>query len=521
MQETSQEQLQAVRGHLENLDEEELRGLAQAHDIDLTGIERREDILEVISIHPGINSILGLEDSAAVEEPAPEGHPEDETHDRAKGDPPEEPKYAEEDPQGESHDRTIAGLKDHLKAALRTSIDLSGPSQYLSETVSKFRGKGFDGAILTARDAVHQMEERTKEYVETSWAFAIASAQKIWESSKKSSKPGQKLKKILREASDLFQEGNVLESTSLLEKLTDATLSLYEKEMQKAKEHVATQEKALENIDAMGGDIARARAMLTKAGTALAENRRFDYLGTIEGADTLVHQARDIRIEEIREAVDSVEAVIEEARSIGADVEEASDLIAQVRDAVKASEFVQAHDLVTQAERVSLEAQKEHMERVADLRDRQLTQVKELIGQIKPLIDRARAEGFRANEAIEDLKAALEYVKSNDYVNALLRAKKAYRAVKSFQSEVEAAKLADSTLLGEEETLPEPPKAGKTTEMPPEPVEVVQAVPNEGHGKAPAPPDQTACPRCGSISVEVGPRRKAQCQSCGKKFRAG
>ncbi|MEE8232613.1 MAG: hypothetical protein V3R46_04755 [Thermoplasmata archaeon] len=520
MQETSQELLHAVRGHLENLDEEELRRLAQAHDIDLTGLERREDILEVISIHPGINSILGLEDHASVDEHPPEEHPEDETHDRAEGAPPEEPEHPEEHPQDESHDRTMAGLKDHLKAALRTSVDLSGPSQYLSETVSKFRGKGFDGAILTARDAVHQMEERTKEYVETSWAFAIASAQQIWESSKKSSKPGQKLKKILREASDLFQEGNVLESTSLLEKLTDATLSLYEKEMQKAKEHVAAQEKALENIEAMGGDIARARAMLTKAGSALEENRRFDYLGTIEGADTLVHQAREIRIEEIREAVDSVEAVIEEARSIGADVEEASDLLSQVREAVKASEFVQAHDLVTQAERVSLEAQKDHMELVADLRDRQLGQVKELIGQIKPLIDRARAEGFRANEAIEDLKAALEYVKSNDYVNALLRAKKAYRSVKSFQSEVEATKLADSTPLGEDETLPEPPEDEKTTELPPEPVEVAKAVPDEGRGEAPAPPDQAACPRCGSISVEVGPRNKAQCQSCGKKFRA-
>ncbi|MFQ5918863.1 MAG: hypothetical protein ACE5I4_02300, partial [Thermoplasmata archaeon] len=345
--------MQAVRMHLETLNEDELRGLAQAHDIDLTGLEVRDDILEVISIHPGIASILGLEDGAAAGEPVAEEHPEDEAHEEHAEEAPEEHEEHdephEEPKKDKSQDQAFAGLRDHLKAALRTSVDLSGPSQYLSETVSKFRGKGFDGAILTARDAVHQMEERAKEYVETSWAFAIASSQQIWESSKKSSKPGQKVKKILKEASELFQEGNVLESTALLEKLADATLSLYEKEMDKAKEHVATQEKALENIEAMGGDIARARAMVTKAGTALEENRRFDYLGIIEGADELVHQAREIRIEEIREAVDSVEAVIEEARSIGADVEEASDLLAQVREAVEASEFVQAHDLVSQA----------------------------------------------------------------------------------------------------------------------------------------------------------------------------
>lgn len=520
MQETSQELMQAVRMHLEALDVEELRGLAEAHDIDLSGLEVREDILEAISIHPGIVSILGLENGPSMEEPSPEpeeSHLKEEAHEKHAEEPqPEEPEPAKKSKAPEADDGTFAGLKDHLKAALRTTVDLSGPSQYLSETVSKFRGKGFDGAILTARDAVHQMEERAKEYVETSWALAIASAQQIWETSKKSSKPGQKVKKVLKEAGDLFKEGNALENTSLLEKLTDATLSLYEKEMRKAREHVASQEKALENIEAMGGDIARARAMVNKAGNALEENHRFEYLSIIEGADELVHQAREIRIEEIREAVDSVEAVIEEARSIGANVEEASDLLTQVREAVEASEFVQAHDLVSQAERVSLEAQKAHMERVADLRDRQLSQAKELIGQIKPLIDRARSEGFQANEAIEDLKAALEYVKTNDYVNALLRAKRAYRAVKSFQSEVEATKLAD-TLLEEEEIRPEPPEP----EMPaPEADEPGEPIPEVVDMEAPAPQGQVACPRCGSISVEVGPRHKAQCQSCGKKFRA-
>ncbi|MEE9173750.1 MAG: hypothetical protein V3U30_02100 [Thermoplasmata archaeon] len=525
MQETSQERVHAVRMHLESLSEEELRELAQDHAIDLTGLEVREDILEVISIQPGIASILELEDGSTMEEPAPEPEgplKEDEAH--AEEAPPEEPEHHEEVPPEESHepearDESVAGLRDHLKAALRTAIDLSGPSQYLSETVSKFRGKGFDGAILTARDAVHQMEERSKEYVETSWAFAIASAEQIWGTSKKSSKPGQKVKKVLKEASVLFQEGNVMESTALLEKLTDATLSLYEKEMEKAREHVAAQEKALENIEAMGGDIARARAMVNKAGTALEENRRFDYLGVIQGADKLVHQAREIRIEEIREAVDSVEGVIEEARSIGAEVDEASDLLAQVREAVEASEFVQAHDLVNRAERVSLEAQKAHMERVSDLRDRQLSQVKELIGQIKPLIDRARAEGFEAKEAIEDLKAALEHVKSNDYVNALLRAKRAYRAVKSFQSEVEASKLVDSARADEEQALPQPPEAPEVPEMSPEPVAAAEAMPEEA-GEVPAASEQVACPRCGSVSVEVGSRRKAQCQSCGRKFRA-
>ncbi|MFQ6012708.1 MAG: hypothetical protein ACE5LS_03580 [Thermoplasmata archaeon] len=521
MQDTSQEMMHAVRSHLEDLGEEELRGLATAHDIDLAGLEMREDILEAIAIHPGIASILGLGDGQAMEESSPpaEDPPEEDEAPATYAEkvPPEEPEDHEEEPlESESKDEAFEGLKDRLKAALRTTVDLSGPAQYLSETVSKFRGRGFDGAILTARDAVHQMEDRAKEYVETSWAFAIASAQQIWETSKKSSKPGQKVKKILKEASDVFQEGNALEFTPLLEKLADATVSLYEKEMEKAKEHIAAQERALENIEAMGGDIARARAMVNKASKALEENHRFDYLGIIEGADELVHQAREVRIEEIREAVDSVEAVIEEARSIGADVEEAAGLLAQVREAVEASEFVQAHDLVSQAERVSLEAQKAHIERVADLRDRQLSQVKELIGQIKPLIDRARAEGFEANEAVDDLKAALEHLKSNDYVNALLRAKKAYRAVKSFQSEVEASKLSSASVPGEGPSVPEPAETTGTSES----SELAESVLDEADREAPEAEDQAVCPRCGSVTVEVGPRRKAQCQSCGKKFRA-
>ncbi|MFQ5987184.1 MAG: hypothetical protein ACE5KQ_07490, partial [Thermoplasmata archaeon] len=93
----------------------------------------------------------------------------------------------------------------------------------------------------------------------------------------------------------------------------------------------------------------------------------------------------------------------------------------------------------------------------------------------------------------------------------------AYRAVKSFQSEVEATKLAGSALV-EDESVSESPEA----EMPEsrEPVEAGEAMPEEAAMEGPAAQSQVACPRCGSISVEVGPRRKAQCQSCGKKFRA-
>ncbi len=193
-----------------------------------------------------------------------------------------------------------------------------------------------------------------------------------------------------------------------------------------------------------------------------------------------------------------MEAMIQETSSIGADVSKARGLLDKVKDAVGSDDFVAANDLVSEAEQMVLEIQKSHIDRVSEMQDRQVQKVKELIAHIKPLIDKARAEGFQANEAMQDLKGAAAAVNSGDYVNALLMAKKSYQAVKSFKSKIEAETLETSPIgLEEAEELAE--LAAEEAEL--------------------ASPEESTCAHCGSSNVQVGSKGKARCRDCGKKFR--
>lgn len=483
MEEPSQETSEVVKAFLSEMRVEELRSLAEERGIDIAGLGAKEDLVDVIALYPGIAKIVGLDQE--IREGEEVGLPVLEEE-------------AEEAPGEEAEE--AAPLPTHsekLQQALKATVDFSALEDFLSETATQFKDRSYDAATQAAKDSVFKVEEKVREYVGAGWAFGIVSAQRILETSNPASEAAEEANKRLQEAMDAFQDDSFLGAPGLLETLNAATLTLYAHEMKEAREHVEIQERALEEIQAMGGDIAPAATMLGRAREVLDENHRASYLDLIIETDRLVSRAKRERIEEIKESADSIETVIEEARSIGSDVKEASELMDDVRRAIEASEFVSAHDLVSKAERTALESQKAHMDRVAEMREKKVEKVKELIGAIKPLIGKAKAEGLQADKAMGDLKAAAEHVKAGDYVNGLIVAKQAYRAAKSFRSQMEARRL---------EAAPEETK--KTLQVGkkgPAAEESSKAVP--------------ACVQCGSLNIEVGMRGKARCVDCGTKFR--
>ncbi len=471
-----------VRGELTAMTIDELRAFAQNNKIDISGLKAKADIVDAMAIYPGIATLLGLDAGDTDEEvPAPPT-PEEEVEETT----PEEP----EEP---SH----VALNERLRESLRTRVDFSVLDSFLSETVSKFKERSFDASLQTARDSIYKVDEKVRDYVESCWAFAIASAQKILETSNKSSRAAKEAKSRLQEAADAFQGGSFFKASELLDGLVIAAVELFNYEMEKARDRVASQEKALQNIQAMGGDVSAALTMLRRASEALNENDRASYLDLIGESDALVEKARAGRIEEIKDALDSVEAMIHETEAIGADVSGARDLLEKVKDAVRSDDFIAANDLVSEAEQMVLEIQKSHIDRVSQMKEKQIQKVKELIAHIKPLIDEARSEGFQANEAMQDLKAAAAAVNSGDYVNALLMAKKSYGAVKSFTSQAEAASL-ENVPVGLEE------------------VEELDALAPEEDVERQL---EVTCANCGSSNIEIGSRGKSKCLDCGKKFK--
>jgi len=478
----SEEILDAARTLLSGKKGAELRSLAEEQGIDISGLEAKTDMVDTIALHPGIARILGLSREPRREK---------------VGIPVLEDEAARIQQEESEAPAPLPALGQRVHQALQATVDLAPPAHSLADTSTTFQERRYDAAVQTAKDSVFIIEEKVKDYLATGWAFGIASAQRILETSNRSSQAAKEAERYLEEAMEAFEGESFVTSPGLLERLAAAALDLYAYEMSGATEHVESQERALEDIQAMGGDVAAGATMLGRAREALDENDRANYLDLIEEADRLVVLSKDERIDEIKEAAASVETIIEEARSIGSDMEEASELLDDVTRAIESSEFVSAHDLISRAERAALESQKAHMDRVAEMRNRQAEKVRELIGQIKPLLDAARAAGFRAEEAMEDLKAAVNHVKDGDYVNGLIVAKKAYRAAKSFRSQMEAKKL-EAASVGTDE-----------------PHEVVAGETEAEESSEPFP----TCIKCGSRNIKVGPKGRARCGECGRKFR--
>lgn len=548
---------EAVRSQLYDRTVPELRELAEEHDIDISGLQAKSDLVDAIALYPGIARILEVEEPEEDdgEEPPAEEEPREEPSDERvpeeldeeldeedapeagerEAEPEEEaPATAEErHPEAEEGPDTEA-LKGRLRDALRATIDFSHPDQQLRETAQRFKDRSFDAVLAQATDSVAAVEERVHAYVRACWAFGIAAALRIWESADATTRTAQEAKKRLDTAAAAFDDGRFPDTPELLTDLKRAALDLYSDEMERARAHIEAQERDMADIEAMGGDTAAAATLLRKASQALESNARARYLDLISEADEVVRKAREARIEEIQEAAENVETILKEARSIGADVEAAAALLEEARSAVKAHDFATAHDRVTRAERDALVAQKSHMDRVSEMRDRQVEKVRDLIGQIKPLVGEAKSKGFDAREAAELLQTAAAHAKDGDYVNALLKAKEAYRAVKSFRSELEAQRLEETTPVPEPppplEPEPEPvPEEGPDEERPPEgesPEGISEVTPQDGPEEAPpaqSEDDESSggliCPHCGSDQVARGRWSKATCESCGQKFK--
>ncbi len=415
---------------------EELRALAKEHGVGISGLDQKKDIVDILARHPGIARDLGLTPSLSSEipsldeilkdggssslqdkTPAPAPHP------TVKRESPGWETTRFEGPAGRS-------LDDMLQESLATTVDFSRTQSLLGEAGTRFQARNYDAVISLAKDCVMGIDEVTKRYLRGAWAYAISASLKILEDSDAGSDPYRRADEALAETKRSFQGQSYLTDSRVLEKLNRSLTDLYSYEIQKARQHIKSQEAVLDQIQTMGGDTSRAIEVLGKATEALLANDRSRYMEIITKADDLVTQARNTRISEIRAALTSVESVVKEAKGIGADVTEALQLHEQARGSIQNQDFVNANRLIQKTERVALEAQKNQIDRVMELQRRQLEKVKKLIMDTKPLLEKARAKGMDTSKAMDLLRQAVDCANRGDYVGGLLHAKEAADGVR-------------------------------------------------------------------------------------------
>ncbi len=155
-------------------------------------------------------------------------------------------------------------------------------------------------------------------------------------------------------------------------------------------------------------------------------------------ASQLAGEARERRIKEIEATLSTVADHIAAARKVGADVGDAEDLRLRAADATLAREYVQAGELIKQAERIAIKAQLQQINRAIQLRESQIERARAIIAGCEPLLQEAESYDLSVADVRTLLRQARDVLSKGDYLAGLTFARNAEEAAYRLASQVEA-----------------------------------------------------------------------------------
>ena len=157
----------------------------------------------------------------------------------------------------------------------------------------------------------------------------------------------------------------------------------------------------------------------------------------LDRASQLAVDARERRIKEIEGSLATVADHIEAAQKVGADVADAEELRSRAVDSVSAREYVQAGELVKQAERVAIQAQQRQIEQAIRLQERQIERARAIIAGCEPILQEAESYDLNASDVRTLLRQARDVLAKGDYLAGLTFAHNAEEAAYRLSSQVE------------------------------------------------------------------------------------
>lgn len=425
------------------------------------------------------------ERASRMQETEPKEEPEespDEEPPEEESPEPEEAEEEKEEPQEEPEETVAPSAR--IQEAIQETANFRILERLQSEAATKFRERFYLTAFDEAWESISEIDGTVRQYAEVSWAFALASAQRILESAKPSTKAAKAVRNHLKKGIDTLEADEFLENPKVLQALRTSLSTLYHEEMERHRQEVAALGGELGEVQSMGGDAGPAAGVLKRAVLALARDDRETYLELSEEAESLIKKAREARIAEIKKAAEAVSPLLREG----------------VRQALERGDYVSAHYLVSMTQ----EEARSYLSEQAQ--DKKVVLVERIIAQIWPLIEEASVQGFGHEQAREDLEAAVEFVTQGRYADALRKARLSYQAVKAFQEGTEPGGVERGDMAGEEGSVgvPEGEAAPEGT------LAEVEA----GSGDL-SPEPLLWCFECGSINVEVDAKENMSCQDCG------
>ena len=205
----------------------------------------------------------------------------------------------------------------------------------------------------------------------------------------------------------------------------------------RARDRLATTRDAIHEAANLGAGVGAAEDAWKRAAGSLERRELSNAETALDRAAALTDEAKHRRIREIDEALGTVQDHISAARKVGADVAGAEDLWFQAKSAVAAGEYVQAGELVKQAERGAMQGQLSQINQAIQLRERQIERARAIIAACEPLLQEAESYDLSVADVRTLLRQARDVLSKGDYLTGLTFARNAEEAAYRLSSRVE------------------------------------------------------------------------------------
>lgn len=384
-----------VRPLLKTRSVAELKALAAEHGVDTTGLVKKWDLVNRIADSPSAPHVLSSIQGLAATPEIPEPPPPD-----------------------------LSGAEELLIRGKNMDADFGLAEDILDQARMRFEERAFDRVLELSHEALVLLHGTQDAFERSAWAYAILASKKLIEESGRAGRDVVPATSLLRDATVAYISGNLAANRDLLIRLQSATKSLYSEEVQRLQRAIYAAEDRIQQAGHLGADVAVAQESLNEARGAMQRAEHTKALDLLAKTERLAKDAFDARVEEIANSIPATSRLIEESQQVGAEAGDALRLLEKARVAVERQEYVLAAELVERAERSALKAQHYQIQRVMELRLRQIERAQSILNRLVPILDEAAGYGIDVEPIRRELADAEDVLDQGDYVNGTILAKR-------------------------------------------------------------------------------------------------
>lgn len=206
---------------------------------------------------------------------------------------------------------------------------------------------------------------------------------------------------------------------------------------ERARARLAATRDAIREAANLGAAVGAAEDFWKQAAESIEQGEPSIAETELDRAASLATSARERRLQEIRDSLSLIEDLLFAARQVGADTAGAEDLWSQARSAVAAGDYVQAGELVRQAERAAIQVQQGQIDQAIHLRETQIERARAIIAACEPLLQEAESYDLSVADVRTLLRQARDVLSKGDYLAGVTFAHNAEEAAYRLSSQVD------------------------------------------------------------------------------------